>query len=143
MSMANPEIVVGYDDSDGASAALSQAIGLAKQMGADLVLVFCTEPPSASAGGAGDQRDVIASIAEEVLGRGNALAQAAGVASRGEVVAGRPVEGLIAVADNVDAPMIVVGHHGQGPLRGALLGATANRLLNQAERPVLVVPATE
>lgn len=39
--------------------------------------------------------------------------------------------------------MIVVGHHGQGPLRGALLGATANRLLNQAERPVLVVPATE
>lgn len=143
MSMANPEIVVGYDDSDGAGAALSQAIGLAKQMGADLVLVFCTEPPSASAGGAGDQRDVIASIAEEVLGRGNALAQAAGVASRGEVVAGRPVEGLIAVADNVDAPMIVVGHHGQGPLRGALLGATANRLLNQAERPVLVVPATE
>ena len=143
MSMANPEIVVGYDDSDGAGAALSQAIGLAKQMGADLVLVFCTEPPSASAGGAGDQRDVIASIAEEVLGRGNALAQAAGVASRGEVVAGRPVEGLIAVADNVDAPMIVVGHHGQGPLRGALLGATANRLLNQAERPVLVVPAAE
>ena len=39
--------------------------------------------------------------------------------------------------------MIVVGHHGQGLLRGALLGATANRLLNQAERPVLVVPATQ
>ncbi len=112
-------------------------------MGSDLVLVFCTEPPSASAGGAGDQRDVIASIAEEVLGHGNELAQAAGVTSRGEVVTGRPVEGLIAVADNVDAPMIVVGHHGEGPLRGALLGATANRLLNQADRPVLVVPATE
>ena len=77
--MTSGEIVVGFDDSMGAAAALRHAI---------------------------------------------ALAQAAGVASRGEVVAGRPVEGLIAVADNVDAPMIVVGHHGQGPLRGALLGAT-------------------
>lgn len=38
---------------------------------------------------------------------------------------------------------LVVGHHGEGPLRGALLGATANQLLHQAERPVLVVPATE
>lgn len=143
MSTAHAEIVVGFDDSVGAAAALRQAITLAKQMGSALVLVFCTEPPSASAGGAGDQRDVIASIAEEVLGRANALAQSGGVASRGEVVAGRPVEGLIAVADKVDALMIVVGHHGEGPLRGALLGATANRLLNQAERPVLVVPATE
>ena len=137
------EIVVGFDDSVGAGAALRQAISLAGQMGSDLVLVFCTEPPSASAGGAGDQRDVIASIAEEVLGRGNELARAAGVSSRGEVVTGRPVEGLIAAADSVNAPMIVVGHHGEGPLRGALLGATANRLLNQADRPVMVVPATE
>ncbi len=143
MSVAKPEIVVGFDDSVGAAAALRQAIALADRMGSDLVLVFCTEPPSASAGGAGDQRDVIASIAEEVLGRANALAHSAGVTSRGEVVTGRPVEGLIAVADGVDAVMIVVGHHGEGPLRGALLGATANRLLNQAERPVLVVPATE
>ena len=111
VSTAHSEIVVGFDDSMGAAAALRYAIALADRMGADLVLVFCTEPPSASAGGAGDQRDVIASIAEEVLGRANELAQSAGVASRGEVVAGRPVEGLIAVADQVDAPMIVVGHH--------------------------------
>ena len=41
----------------------------------------------------------------------------------------------------VDAPMIVVGHHGEGPLHGALIGATANKLLHQSERPILVVPA--
>ena len=90
-----------------------------------------------------DARDVIASIAEEVLGRGIATAIAAGLEARGELVAARPVDGLIAVADQVDTSMIVVGHQGEGPLRGALLGATANRLLHQAERPVLVVPATE
>ena len=59
----------------------------------------------------------------------------------GELVDGRPAEGLIAAADEHDAAMIVVGHHGEGPLRGALLGATANKLLHLAERPVLVVPA--
>lgn len=137
------EIVVGFDDSEGATAALTQAVSIAKGLGTGLVLVFCTEPPSANAGGAGDQRDVIASIGEEVLGRGIAIASAAGLEARGELVAARPVDGLIAVADQVDAPMIVVGHHGEGPLRGALLGATANRLLHQAERPVLVVPAVE
>ncbi len=137
------EIVVGFDDSDGAKAALAQTIALAKGLGAGIVLVFCTEPPSINAGGAGNQRDVIASIGEEVLNHGIAIATGSGVGARGELVDARPVDGLIAVADQVDAPMIVVGHHGEGPLRGALIGATANKLLHQAERPVLVVPATE
>jgi nucleotide-binding universal stress UspA family protein len=137
------ELVVGFDDSEGATAALTQAIGIAKGLGTGLVLVFCTEPPSVNAGGAGDQRDVIASIGEEMLGHGTGIAAAAGIHARGELVAARPVDGLIAVADQVDAPMIVVGHHGEGPLRGALLGATANKLLHQAERPVLVVPSTD
>ena len=39
--------------------------------------------------------------------------------------------------------MIVVGHHGEGALRGALIGATANKLLHHSERPVLVVPALD
>ena len=137
------ELVVGYDDSDGALAALATAIDLARDLGTGLILVFCTEPPSVSAGGAGDQRDVIASIGEEVLARGMERCTATAVPTRGELVDGRPVDGLIAAADEHDAVMIVVGHHGEGPLRGALLGATANKLLHQAERPVLVVPAPD
>ena len=137
------EIVVGYDDSKGARAALNQAIELAKRLDAGILLVFCTEPPSVSAGGAGAQRDVIASIGEEVLNRGQAVIAASGAKARAELVDGRPVDGLIAAADQADALMIVVGHHGEGPLRGALLGTTAYKLVHTAERPVLVVPAAE
>ena len=137
------DIVVGFDGSDGANAALAQATILAKGLGTGITLVFCSEPPSVNAGGAGDQRDVIASIAEEVLAGGIATVVGSGVTAHAEVVDARPVDGLIAVADQADAPMIVVGHHGEGPLRGALLGATANKLLHQAERPVLVVPALD
>ena len=135
------QIVVGYDDSEGARAALAAAIDLARRLDTGLILIFCTEPPSVHAGGAGAQRDVITSIGEEMLNHGIEQALAAGVTARGELVDGRPVDGLLAAADEHDAAMIVVGHHGEGPLRGALIGATANKLLHHSERPVLVVPA--
>ncbi len=122
------EIVVGFDGSDGANAALDHAITLAKGLGVGLVLVFCTEPPSAHAGGAGDQREIIAAIGEERLSHGIETATTAGAQVRAELVTAGPVDGLVAVADQVDAPMIVVGHHGEGPLRGALLGATREQV---------------
>ncbi len=54
-----------------------------------------------------------------------------------------PAEALIAVADEHDARMIVVGSHGERPLKSALVGSTPTRLLHLAERPVLVVRAPE
>jgi nucleotide-binding universal stress UspA family protein len=93
------------------------------------------------AGGAGDQRDLVEDIGRDTLETAMARHAADGVAMRGELVDARPVEGLLAAAEACDAPMIVVGHHGEGPLHGALIGATANKLLHQSERPILVVPA--
>jgi nucleotide-binding universal stress UspA family protein len=37
--------------------------------------------------------------------------------------------------------MIIVGSYGGPPLKGALIGSTAHRLLRLSERPVLVVRA--
>jgi len=48
-------------------------------------------------------------------------------------------EALIAVAEEHDARMIVVGSYGERPLKSALVGSTPTRLLHLAERPVLVV----
>ena len=39
-----------------------------------------------------------------------------------------------------DARMIVVGTQGESPLRSAILGSIPHKLLQVAERPVLVVP---
>jgi nucleotide-binding universal stress UspA family protein len=52
-------------------------------------------------------------------------------------------EALIAVADEHDARMIVVGSYGERPLKSALVGSTPTRLLHLSERPVLVVRAPE
>jgi len=63
------------------------------------------------------------------------------VAARGEMINGRPSTGLVEIADEVDAQMIVVGSYGEKPLKGALIGSTAHKLLHLSERPVLVVRA--
>ena len=62
------------------------------------------------------------------------------MAARAELVNDRPSTGLVAVADDVDAQMIVVGSYGEKPLKGALVGSTAHKLLHLSERPVLVSP---
>jgi nucleotide-binding universal stress UspA family protein len=136
-------IVVGYDDSDGSRAALEHAVGLARRAGYDVTVVFCYEPPATRAGGAVDQRDLLEAFGRELLEGAQRQVAGTDVVVNGELVDGRPVDGLIAAADEHDAAMIVVGHHGEGPFRGALIGATANKLLHHSERPVLVVPAPE
>ena len=136
-------IIVGYDDSAGSRAALEHAVGLARRASFDVTVVFCYEPPATRAGGAVDQRDLLETLGRELLESAQQQVAGTDVTVHAELVDGRPVDGLIAAADEHDAAMIVVGHHGEGALRGALIGATANKLLHLAERPVLVVPAPD
>ena len=135
--MADP-VVVGYDGTDGARAAVREAIRLAPQLGAAVVVAFAYGPTPAG----GEIADLAATLRE----RGDALTaealdtlRAAGVEARAEVLQGKPGEGLAELADRVHAQMIVVGSYGEKPLRGAILGSTPHRLLHLSERPVLVV----
>ena len=57
------------------------------------------------------------------------------------VVDERPAQALVDAADEHDAMVIVVGIWSESPLRGALLGSVAHKLLQLATRPVLCVPA--
>jgi nucleotide-binding universal stress UspA family protein len=57
------------------------------------------------------------------------------------VVDARPADGLLALAEEHDAAMIVVGTYSERPLLGVVLGSTAYKLLHRSTIPVLVVPA--
>jgi nucleotide-binding universal stress UspA family protein len=61
------------------------------------------------------------------------LAAARGVPATYEVLAGVPVDEIVAHADTIDADLIVVGSP------GALLGSVSRGVLDEARRPVLVV----
>jgi len=136
-------VVLGYDESPGADAALATAITVAQRFGEELVLVYGVAPP----GGMGEEHGAHRQALEE-LGRtatGHALERAteAGLAARVELVPAKPAEALVRVADACDATVIVVGTAGESPIRGAMLGSTPHKLLHLATRPVLCVPSPE
>lgn len=53
---------------------------------------------------------------------------------------GHPVRTLVALADEHEADMIVVGRSGDTPLKTRIFGGTAAGLVQSAPVPVLVVP---
>jgi nucleotide-binding universal stress UspA family protein len=48
---------------------------------------------------------------------------------------------IIALANERDARLIVIGSHGISPITSALLGSVAAGVVHHADRPVLVMPA--
>ena len=133
-------IVLGFDGSDGARAALAQAEWLAKDQRAGVVIAFgyATNPMG---GETRDEELAIQAIAAKATDEARARLEAAGVPTTVEIVHARPVEALLAVAQAHDARFIVVGTNGQGPVLGGILGSVPYRLVHQSTLPVLVVPA--
>ena len=133
-------VVLGYDESPGADAALEAAIEVASRFGEDLVLVYGAAPP----GGMGEEfhahLDALREMGRAATAKALERATAAGVTARVRLVDAKPAEALVAVGDELDATMIVVGTAGDSPFRGALLGSVPHKLLHVADRPVLCVP---
>jgi nucleotide-binding universal stress UspA family protein len=135
------QIVVGYDGSACGKAALEEAVRLAKGLGDGLVLVFGYAPPGIWGGEIAEHEEAIAEFGEQVMGEARRVTESDRVEAEYELVAKRPAQAVADVAEARGARMIVVGSYGDAPLKGAILGSTPYRLLHQAERPVLVVPA--
>jgi nucleotide-binding universal stress UspA family protein len=133
------DLVVGYDGTDGARAALKAAVELAEELGDGVVAVFAYTVGRLG----GEVADYAQALHEHAQ---TVLEEARSIGGEGlEVVEleQSPAEALIEVADQRNARMIVVGSYGERPLKSALVGATPNKLLHLAEHPVLVVRAPD
>jgi nucleotide-binding universal stress UspA family protein len=135
------EIVVGYDGSDGAKAALGKAVEFAKTLGDKVVIVFGYAPGGYGGGEVPTHREAVKELGEKLTKEANEVVSAAGVDHEVELINERGAEALSDVASKRNARMIVVGSYGESPLAGAVLGRTAYKLVHVAERPVLVVRA--
>ena len=135
------EIVVGYDGSDCAKAALRHAIELADALGDKIVLVFGYAPHGYGGGEVPTQREAVKELGEKVTKEGGEIANSAKVDYEVELVPEHPVRAVMDVANERSARMIVVGSHGDNPLKGAIIGSTPYKLVQLSETPVLVVHA--
>jgi nucleotide-binding universal stress UspA family protein len=135
-------IVVGCDASECANAALESALELARSLGDRLVIGYAYEPPVRSVGEElKEHRRALAEIGERATASALERARAEGVEAEVALVAERPVQALLDLAVEHDARLIVVGTHGESPLRGAVLGSVPHKLLQLSSTPVLVVPS--
>jgi nucleotide-binding universal stress UspA family protein len=136
-----PVLVVGYDGTEGSRAALDEAIRLATDMGgAEIHLVFAFEAPRIG-GELHDLDEMIGERGRTMLEHGVHHAEAAGATVTTHFRKDESAAGLMAAADELDARYIIVGSHGERPLKSALVGSVPTRLLHLSERPVIVVRA--
>lgn len=137
-----PDIILGYDGTSSAHAALGVAVEQAAAFGDRLVAVFADEPPGRSTGDEfREHRRAIDEIAERSFAEVREAAEAAVVEVETLLVHERPPVALEEVARARAARLIVVGTYGEGPFRSALLGSTPHKLLHLSGVPVLCVPA--
>ena len=127
-------IVVGYDGTEGARAAFDEALRLAGEIGGDIFALFAHYRLRTGAESPELDADIYR-LGMATLEEAAARAREVGVTIVTDFVESKPAEALAAAADDRDARFIVVGSHGERPLKGALAGSTPSRLIHLAERP--------
>jgi nucleotide-binding universal stress UspA family protein len=136
------KILVGYDGSKGARAALERAAVLAKLSGAELTALWVREPKPRYSDLPGEfegEEEAAAEYFEERQREIQEAAQRHGIPIHRETRNGHPAKTILGYADEGKFDLIVVGHSDHSELWGRLLGDTADRISDHAHCSVLIV----
>jgi nucleotide-binding universal stress UspA family protein len=138
-------IVVGTDGSATARQAVTEAVRLAKALGAGVHVVSAFEPTRGAriAGAPEGAAKVWAPLpddkVESILSEAAAGVRMAGVEVDTHAVRQDPADAVLEVADKVGATMIVVGSQGMHGARRLALGNVPNKVSHRARCNVLIV----
>lgn len=146
-------ILIAYDGSEDARAAIAGAAKLFHAQPATILTVWQRFVETMAGTGAGmavvldyDQLDLAAEqSAHEKATEGAEIASAAGLQAtpRTAVARGRIADTLLYEAAELEVDAVVMGSRGLGGVRSLLLGSVSNAVLQHADRPVVVVPSPE
>jgi nucleotide-binding universal stress UspA family protein len=139
-------ILLATDGSPASEPASDQAIDLATQVNARLLVVSVlgasSRPSEASTGATGsagqalaDSRDSLTTKAQGIVQR----AKAAGADATFLVWEGDAGEAIVAAADSEKADLIVVGSHGRSGVSRFFIGSVSDHVVRHAHCPVMVV----
>jgi nucleotide-binding universal stress UspA family protein len=143
-------IVVGTDGSETSFHAVDRAAELARDAGAQLVIVCAYEPDTSremthaqDVLGPEAYQVVGSAPAESTLGRARDRAVAAGADSIDTAATlGKPADVLLAAARERSADLLVVGNRGLNTLAGRIIGSVPLDVARHASTDVLVVHTT-
>ncbi|MCW3062917.1 MAG: universal stress protein [Solirubrobacterales bacterium] len=133
-------ILVAYDGSPDAAAAVQHATTLAREQNACLVLVTVVPGPAFHPGVPGmvsPPRDLDREFNGTLRAATSRLPSDISVVSR--LVRGKPATRIAEVAREHRCDLIVMGSRGRGRVRSALVGCTSAAVLRASTTPVLLV----
>ena len=137
-------VLIAYDGSDLAKTAIEEA---GRQLGTGRDAVVLTVWKAMDVGFVPVGRletdaarsDEVRKAAEETAADGASLAEAAGFRAQSTAAEGTPTwKGIVDVADEHDASLIVLGSHGRTGLAGVFVGSVAGAVAAHARQPVLI-----
>jgi nucleotide-binding universal stress UspA family protein len=140
-------ILVAYDGSLGAEAALGRGIELAQLCGAELMVLTVFRHYSLLEASFSMVRpeepehidDAMRAYARDVADHARAKAADRGMEIRAFVKNGQPSRSIITFADEHEVDLIVIGSRGLGAIESYLLGSVSHKVTGLADCPVLVV----
>jgi nucleotide-binding universal stress UspA family protein len=137
-------ILVPTDFTETSDHAIDWALGMAAKVGAAVTLMHSYElpiigfpdgailpTPDIASHIADASRSALDATVKRLAGRGIALASV--------LREGVAYEEINAVAESIDADLIVIGTHGRKGLARALLGSVAENVIRTASRPVVTI----
>jgi nucleotide-binding universal stress UspA family protein len=143
----NPKaIVVGVDGSETSTRAAVIATEIARSRQAKLLLVTVIRPPEGwwGIGGAPPTPEALSAALvegqQQVIRETEEQLSLEGMDYETVEELGDPTSRLIAVAEEREAGLIVIGKRGAGLAERVMLGSVADRLCHHSPVPVMVVP---
>jgi nucleotide-binding universal stress UspA family protein len=135
-------IVVGIDGSSNSDRAASVAADLAELAGAEVIAVHAMGLLEDLPDPGETLVDHRAHLRQTFETTWTALIHRTGIRLRCELRDGDPVDAILAVAEECDADVIVMGTSGHGALPEQSLGSTSAQVAATTRRPMLLVPDT-
>ena len=143
MSINVKKILVPTDGSDYSMRAAEYAIGIAKMFSAQILVVYVIDEVVINQISKATERDNVEQELKEagqryvnyVLG----LAEKEGVKSSSMLAKGRPYEQIVHLVRQSNIDLIVMGTYGLRSAERVLIGSVAERVIEYAPCPVLVI----
>jgi nucleotide-binding universal stress UspA family protein len=135
------KILHANDGSEHAFQALSLALSIAKQNRSELHLVCVEEIPYLPefVEEVRESKAIAARYFHGVLERARKMAQESGVEIHTHVLAGHPVRDIVELARELNSDLLVIGATGHSAIYERMVGSRADRIIQLATCPVLVV----
>jgi nucleotide-binding universal stress UspA family protein len=136
VSIFPTRILLATDGSKDAELAATTAIDLANKTGSELHVVHIVDLVSSVVLDEADARELLDALVKRLEDAGSVSAQA-------HLSEGVPAAEIVALGEDIDAGLVVVGSRGLGGVRRALMGSVSEAVTRHAHCAVLVVRKEE